>query len=334
MKIHRIVGFSNLAPFRPGHDFRPALDEIAALGGTLVRAFCGPLPWCGQEIGHVYDKLGGYLTACRERSLHAYLSYITEAGTGFGLDAHVRELEMITADRDNVLREVSNEPWHPTQGGRLPPERCRELGLRMAGPKSFGASEDDEATDYDGGDFCGPHLSRSRDKWNQVRRVREMEAKRTACINQEAIGAAEASIAGKRESDPSFFFAMGALDRLFEVGGVFHSEDGLFARPLGPNQRLCAEAFVQGSRIWPADGARLRYLNAGHTGSPVLRAAFNNGEDREGCTRAYSGVDGNQGFTVAVGVVGHAGIEWGNDWRPVDVLADRPGVTAWRVERQ
>jgi hypothetical protein len=333
MKIHRIVGRTMGAALRPGQDPRWALDESAALGFTLARTFCGVLPWAEQELRDVYDRLPGYLDALRERGMHGYLSYITEAGQGYDLDAHVRELEAITAGRDNVLREVANEPWHPTQGGRLPAARCAALAGLMTGPVAFGAAEDDEATTYDGGAFCGPHLSRSRDKWNQVRRVREMEAKRIPTINQEPIGAAEASIPGKREADPNFFFTLGALNRLFEVGGVFHSEDGLHARQLWPNQRLCAEAFVQGSRIWPHTDTRLRYLNAGHTGSPVVRATFNDGQNREGCTRAYSGVLDAEGFTIALGVVGNHGVEFGNGWRPTTVLAERPGVVAWRVER-
>lgn len=333
MRIERIVGASCLSALRPGIDWRPALAENRALGFGLVRVFCGALPWANQTIEDVYARLPVFLDHCRERGLHAYLSYITEAGTGYDLDRHVDEIEAIVRGRDNVLREVANEPYHPTQAGRVSPERCWELAARMGGAKSFGASQDDEATDYDGGDFCGPHLDRGRDKWNQVRRVREMEAKPKATINQEAIGAAEASIPGKREADPNFYFAMGALDRLFEVGGVFHSEDGLHARVLSPNQRLCAEAFVRGSRIWNDEPVRLVYKNVGHDGSPVVRARFNEGRNEPGCTRAYSGINGNAGFTIALGVVGESGVEFGNGWRPVELLAERPGVVAWRVER-
>lgn len=337
MNLHRIVGFSNLAPFRPGHDYRPALDEIAELGGTLARAFAGPLPWCGQEIAHVYDRLPGWLDACRERSLHGYLAYCTEADTGYALDAHVRQLEILTAGRDNVLKEVGNELDHPTQGGRLDPGRVADLAQRMAGTVGYGATiEDDESPKYAGGAFVPVHLDRGRDTWNMVRRVREVEAMSAntgkPAFNQEPIGAAEASIAGKRESNPNVFFTMGVLNRLFEVGGVFHSDDGLLAQRLGPNQRLCAEAFVQGARLWPGID-RLTYKNVGHENSPVVRARFNEGRNEEGVTRAYSGVVGNDGFTVGVGVVGNPGLDWGNGWTPREVIAERPGVTVWRVGR-
>lgn len=336
MKLHRIVGASMLAALRPGHDYRAALDEAAALGFTLVRTFCGALPWCQQEPRHVYANLSGFLTSCRDRGLHAYLSYITEAGTGYDLTRHVRELEGITAGRDNVLRECANEPPHPTN--RISPEKCRELAAMMAGPVGYGADiDDDEGVRFAGGDFVPWHRNRSRDLWNDVRRQREglavLETANKPLLDQEGKGAAEVSVPGKREANPSYFFAQAALARLFNFGGsVFHSEDGLFARPLGPNQRRCAEAFIQGSRIWNGE-ERLQYLNVGHTGSPVTAARFNEGQHRPGCTRHYSGVVGNEGLSIALGVVGDPGSEWGNGWRPVDVLAQWPGVTAWRVTR-
>lgn len=268
--------------------------------------------------------------------MHALLDYHTEAGTGYDIDRHTRELEGINAGRDNVLKSAANEPWHPSQGGRLTPDRCRDIAAQMSGPVSFGASDNDEDQVYVTGAAWGAkHRDRGRDRWNDVRRQRELLAVQDAAgipiLDEEGKGAAEASIPGKRESDPSFFFAQAALAKLFGLGGtIFHSEDGLHGRPLGPNQRLCAEAFIQGSRLWPALD-RLRYLNVGHGGSPVVAARFNEGRNEEGCTRAYSGVVGNDGFTIALGVVGNPGVEFGNGWRPVDVLAERPGVTVWRV---
>ena len=80
--LYRICGSSVLTAAAPGVDPRPALDEAVGLGFTLVRIFCGALPWKGQEIGHVYANLPGVLAECGARGLNAYLSYHTEAGTG------------------------------------------------------------------------------------------------------------------------------------------------------------------------------------------------------------------------------------------------------------
>lgn len=324
--IHQILGTSVLAAFRPGHDYRPALDGAAALGFNLVRTFCGPLPWCGQERAHVYEKLPRLLQGCADRGLNAYLSYCTEAGTGYDLTAHVSAVEAIARTFPAVvLREVANEPWHPTQGWRLDPNRCRDLAESMGDVcASLGAAEDDESSAYAYGDFVASHLSRSRDKWNQVRRVRELlaisEQNNMPCLNQEPIGADEQSIAGKRESDPAFYLCLGALNRLFLGGsGVFHSQSGLMAEPLGPNQRRCAEAYLRGATCWPG-AHRLTYKNVGHDGGPFASANF----DR--VVRIYAGLeDESRGFAVYVGTAGEDGAVLRDGWQIVNLLGFAAG---------
>jgi hypothetical protein len=338
--IRKIIGASCLAPFRPGHDWRPALDELASLGYDCTRTFCGPLPWAGQERAHVYQRLPQFLQDCADRGLNAYLSYCTEAGTGYDLREHVSEVERIAREFPAVvLREVANEPTHPTQGGRLSPEACRDLAEAMGDVcAGLGAAEDDESTSYAFGDFTPMHLSRARDKWNQVRRVREglalSESTGTPVLNQEPIGADEQRVAGKRENDPAFFYCLGALNRLFLGGsGVFHSQSGLMAERLGPNQLACAGAYLAGATVWPG-AHRLTYKNVGHDGSPITAARFNEGDmGTEGCTRSYSGLDGDRGINVTLGLVGDAGLSWGNGWRPGAVLGQMPGVLVREVER-
>jgi hypothetical protein len=113
---------------------------------------------------------------------------------------------------------------------------------------------------------------------------------------------------------------MAALNRLMEVGGIFHSGDGLMAQRLGPNQRRCAQAYVAGASAI-GHTPRLAYRNAGHDGSPVKDIRFNDGDmRREGCTRAYSGIYGADGFTVAVGVAGDPGIVW--NWSRREVIGE------------
>jgi len=336
MNPYRIVGTSLLAPFRPGHDARPALDEAQALGFNLVRTFGGPLPWCGQERSHVYDGIEQLCEEASPRGLHVYVSYCTEAGTGYDLAAHVREIEARIHPYSNVLREVANEPWHPTQGGRLSPERCHELAAGLNGATGYGAAEDDESKEYAQGNFIPVHLSRARDKWNMVRRVRELEALGGCAFNQEPIGADEVSQPGKRESDPAIFYTMAALNRLFGVGGVFHSQSGLMADRLGPNQRACAEAFIRGSRVWPHDNDRLQYLNVGHGGSPIVSATFNEGDlSRPGCTRSYSGVVGDRGYNVTLGIsdMANPGAQIGNGWRWGAEIGRMQGVVVREVLR-
>lgn len=336
MDIYRIYGHSMLSALRPGCDYRPALDEVVGLGSRMVRVFCGALPWCGQELHHVYETLPYFLDDCNERGLDVYCAYITEAGTGYDLEQHVDRVESIVSGRMNVLREVANEPYHGTQGDLLSPDRCLDLADRMGIPVGLGAPADDESAEYAGGSFVPWHRDRSRDKWNQIRRQREGEALSgntgKPVFDQEGIGAGEHDEPGKREADPSIFYTQAALARLFELGGtLFHSQNGLDARTFEPNQRKCAEAFRDGWRIW-SDPGELQYqnsnVNGGWENSPVQWHDVNT------CVRAYSGTCGNQGFTVALGLTGDPRIEWGGSgWRCVGVIDQRPGVTTYRVER-
>lgn len=338
MKRYRILGCSMLSALRPGQDWRPAADEADRLGFQVWRLFGGRLPWAGQDLAHVYASLPPLLTEARQRGRHVLLDYHTEAGTGYDLEAHTRELEAITADRDNVLKSVANESWHPSQGGRLTPQRCAELAAMMSGPVSFGAGENDEDQVYVTGAAWGAkHRDRGRELWNDVRRQNELRMVQDAAdvpiLDEEGKGAAEASVPGKRESSPAYFFTQAALAQLFNLGGsIFHSDDGLWARPLGPNQRRCAEAFIAGWRSVPE--RRYAYKNVGHENSPITSARFNEGDmGREGCTRSYSGLDGDSGINVTLGIAGDPGLSWGNGWRPGAILGEMPGVRVVEVTR-
>jgi hypothetical protein len=136
-------------------------------------------------------------------------------------------------------------------------------------------------------------------------------------ISGEPIGAAESVEPGRRDNNPSVFFALGALSRLFEIGTVFHSEDGLNGRRLGPIQRQCAEAFVAGFRAIDTD-ARLALKDVGAADSPVVSVA--------GAQRAYPAIHENRGWSVLVGTAGEPDVRVQNGWRIVATTAPRPGV--------
>ena len=335
--LHRSVGASVLAPLAPGLEYRPALDEAVGLGWNVVRTFCGALPWCGQELHHVYERLPSFLGECQARGLNVYLAFHTEAGTGYDLEPHTDEVERIARAYPVVIvREVANEADHHTQGGRLDPDRCADLADRMDGPVSFGATlEGDESDKYAGRDHTSVHLDRGRDPWNMVRRVREIYAHterfNRPANNQEPIGAAEQDEPGSRCADPAIFHTMAALNRLFDVTlDIFHSDDGLYARVLGPQQRRCAEAFGSGSRVWPT-GDVLSYRNAGHEGSPVRDANFDK------VIRVYSGLmpSGSEAFTVALGLTGSVDdsqIELNDGWRWDTLLSRMAGADGRLVE--
>lgn len=299
------------------------LDWVVAKGFNGIRVFAGALDFDGpgQQPTQAIANLPGLLDAARARGLYVEVTCLTNTASGYDKDAHVRAIAAIVAGRDNVLLEVANEPYHPTQSG-LDVSRLKQLRTLLPAsiPTALGAAADDESLDYSGGDFTTIHLDRARDEWNQVRRIREMQnvvdASGKPAMDNERIGAAEPGTPGQRLADPAFFLCAGALDRLFEIGGVFHFEDGLHVTvPVGPTQDAGADAYVRGFRTMDGylHGQRSTYQNSnGHGGwgsSPVQNF------DEARAARAYAGINGPNGGVVIVGGDDPGIVTIGAGWR-------------------
>lgn len=330
----RPIFASALSVLRRSQDeMRGVLDWAVQTGFNGIRVFGGALTWAGQTAAHARERLPLLLSEAAARGLYVEVTAITDSRDG-GYDpaAHVAAVAGICDQATNAILEVANEPYHGTQLDAIhSAAHLLAIGRVSRIPFALGAAADDESVEMGGGTFVTAHLDRGRDKWNQVRRVRELAAlsENTGkpVLNNEPIGAGEVSHGGRRESDPAFFFCMGALNRLFEVGGVFHSEAGVNAVPLGPVEQACAEAFVAGSRVIPAE-ERLGFMNAGWTGSPVASARF-----EQTIVRAYTGVSGARAWTVLVGLSGDPGLALQGGWRIAARIAERPGVAILQLER-
>ena len=170
-------------------------------------------------------------------------------------------------------------------------------------------------------DFITVHLDRGRPFWQQLAGVRGLARisahERKPVMNNEPIGAAEAGQPGRREAEPRFFFALGALSRLFELGVVFHSEDGLNGRQLGPNQRRCAEGFIAGFRSIQTD-ARLTAAEPGSAGSAIAKIS--------GAAHAFSATDGARWWIVLLDVSLKPAVTGRRGWTVTKVIAERRGI--------
>lgn len=62
-------------------------------------------------------------------------------------------------------------------------------------------------------------------------------------VHDEPIGFAEIDIPERRSTDPRLAANIMLQARANGAGATFHSEDGIFSRPLGPTQQTCARAF-------------------------------------------------------------------------------------------
>lgn len=318
------------------------MEEIRALGFNGFRVFCGDLAWKGQTPEMAAAQLPTLLEDARTLGLLVEVTALT--GTASGYDARgylARIAQTVGPHADHVLLELANEPYHDSQSGQVRDfEHVARWGREVvpAGVLwALGAPPYDEPQYVGGGvsgwpaptgHFVTSHLDRGRPLYEQVRRVRElfgiMEVTGKPVVNNEPIGAAEQSVPGRRESNPTFFFLLGLLNRGFEVSGVFHSDNGLQTDPFEAGQRACAQAYIDGARLIPiAD--RLTYKNTGWSDSPVK--SFGGG------TRAYSFVSGNHGYTVHFGEGGLHAVAFQNGWGVREQLVDRPDVHVFAVQR-
>jgi hypothetical protein len=336
---HMIWPASCLSALRPGWDYRPSLDEIAEFGFNAVRTFAGRLVWCGQEPHHAIERLPKFLEESHTRGLNCIIPALTDTlntergGEAFDRRAHAQAISEIVTPFD--ILEWGNEPSDRKSQFELTSSFLASLPRPAGVLVMMGAADNDQDNgNYADGNLVTRHLDRGRDIWNMIRRVNELRDSSSIIgkhvMSGEQIGADETDQPGRRCANPSVFYTSAALGQLFGVSTCFHSQDGLWAQPLGPNQRACAEAFMRGVRIIPKD--RYEYKNAGHSNSPVSGIVFNDGHmDQAGCTRAYSGIIGNSGFTVELGCVGPSLINWG--WSGHTLIDELPNVRVYAVNR-
>jgi hypothetical protein len=310
------------------------LDDAAALHFNGVRAFGGALGWASLTAQQSEARLPALFAAAAARGLYVYVDAITDSG--YDAAAHLSVVAQQCAAAVNCFMAAANEIGHPTL-----PDLARDPSRLLAAARqaipagvvwTLGAALGQDEVDADGkypgagGRFNDGHLDRGRDTWNQVRRLREIyglaETFKAPAMSGEPIGAAEVP-SGSRRSDPPFFFAMGVLCRAFDLGCVFHSEDGLHGRPLGPTQRACAEAFIAGWNAIDTE-TRLTFQNTGWGGAPV--------KSFTGAVRVYSFIDGGSGYAVVVGA-DNPKVETMNGWALGELVAERSGIQVRRLQR-
>lgn len=277
----------------------------------------------------------------------------TRAFAPFDRDDHVRHVGRACEGAENCAGvELTNENAHPSQmrdlqdepilrwlSAQVPTVVLVAWGSNCCGQADEPAEQPGQP-DYPialrGGHYLAVHRDRSRDKWNQVRRVRELERLSAATgryvVDDEPIGAGEVDEPGRRETDPDIFFTQGVLSRIMSVGSTFHFEDGLRAQLPAPTskQQAAAEAFIAGARLIPAE-TRLTFHNAGWESSPVFTANWSR------VVRVYTGVaaDGQRAWTVALGL-SHVDpqIAWRAPWGGhVSVVADRREIRVLAIRR-
>jgi hypothetical protein len=310
------------------------------LGFTGVRVLTthAHAPGLPPSIG--LARLPTLLGALKSRGMGVELVALADTGTQ-GLSrgamrAHVVALGAIAAAADlPTTIELFNENGHPTQQlDAADTGFLRELRALIPSrvPVSLGCWGADFFESYPGGDYITQHRERGRDTFQEVARVKHLiELSHDSgkfVVDDEPIGAGEVDEAGKRSANPARFFAQGVLDRLGNVGGTFHFNDGVPARVPGPVQQQCAEAFIHGSTLVP-DDAVFSFRNDSSGGGITQGADWSRVFKLFGLVRN----GGVPSYVVALGVTGDYSARYVNGWRPSGVVAERPGVQVIEVVR-
>lgn len=325
---------------RDGGKAEAFADWALDVGANGVRIMVGDLPWANQTAAQARYGLPKALRMLWARNLRAEVTCLTEtARGGYNKYDHVHAVTDICSDfADAVIGEIANEFFHPTQDADThDPRYLAELGQffeHYGMLWSIGAPATDEPNP-ETHDLPGPiikiHLGRTRDTWNMIRHVRELEnvsAQYGRFVwNGEPIGWDETDEPGRRSNRPIVAFSLGVLSRGFELGLTSHSQAGLRADLPGPIQQACHEAAMRGYMCLPFVN-RLRFENAGWSNSPVQSANFHKDDpDAERqqpgtVVRAFSFIDDsvNMGAIALVGLTGDPQLRLANGWNVAGII--------------
>jgi hypothetical protein len=296
------------------------LDWAAGRKLTVVRVFTMARHLFQLAPAEGVRALPELLAMAAARGIHVEVVALADtADLPVDMDAHVRAVGEIADRHPNALVEIANEPAHPTQARAI--HDVRELkrlaALVAAGiPVSYGSAEEDEA--FAGGSYATYHFPRSAGAagWGHVLALAKgagfVKAWGKPVVNDEPIGAAPVSIAGRRDSDPDRFRGAALLSRMAGLGATFHYEEGLQARIPSGAERRCFDAWNQAWSLLPADIEQAGVFHA--AGEPGAAAAsFTPGH----AAGVFERQAGDRSYVLALGVRDDLALRLTAGWRIV-----------------
>ncbi len=248
----------------PHQEQRDYIDYLDRVGFNGFRVFAGHLGYMPQTASQARAALPYVLEYAAERGKYVEVVFLTDTKNGYDKEHHAYLCGQIVDDNINSLPEMANEPWHETQDDQTHSAGyLYNLARRVIPPGipfSLGAAQSDESIEFVGGMLVVVHLDRSRDTWNMVRHIRELEAMSAATgkfvMNNEPIKLSS------QLPDPAVAFALGVLSRGFELGAVHHTDWGLRARVPSEAEEEYDRAFIDGTTLLDTD-AVLSFKNTG-----------------------------------------------------------------------
>ncbi len=314
------------------------LDWAKAHGVTVVRVLTMADVLFKLSPDEGRSALPRLLKLAMSRGL--YVEAVALADTGripVALDEQVKAIGAVCAAAPNCLLELANEPWarHTQSRETGDPARLRALrAVVPAGvPVSLGSASADDSDELAAGDYVTVHIAREDGDrgWRHVTRMQVAEelSARTGkpVVDDEPIGAAEASQPGRRDADPNRWFAKGVLARMLGIGATFHYEGGLQGHVPRGREAACFDAWRRGLDSLPAGVEdRTAFARPGAADAAVL--AF----DRSRALGVFVAQGLREAWAVAVGATGNPAIRWREGWRPTSTR-NHPGVIIVKAAR-
>lgn len=327
----RYRGFTDFKLFRrflDGEDLQPLLTERVELGANTLRVLLTAAALFDLRPDQYSDaQLDAFLELLASRGLRCECVILVDANPKekFGLRGTLPTVDLQRAFVARIAA-VLNRHWNAS-----PSELCNECSHEItqidraafqkpSGPTLWerGSGQGDEAPFTPAWDLVGDHPGRQTD-WPRRLTCRDIRSNdgppwgiRVACVENEPMGAAEVEQPGRRATNADDFAQFAAHCALNGNGCLFHSEDGIQSRRLGPVQAAAARAFFAALRWVPVNAPTWPYRRGGLSGPQASCIAH---EDTK-ALRTFSKDNGAECWTVA--------IRPSADWQPI-------GVDGWRV---
>ena len=162
--------------------------------------------------------------------------------------AFVKAIAVICARHPNALLELANEPGHPTQATQMHDPAHLQSLLPLVPkevPVALGSVEYHDG--FAAGTYVTWHSPRGSDWVKQIEEGAALRKKfQKPVINDEPIGAADAAVPGRRDSDPARFRAAAAAMRRAGIGATFHYDGGIQTRMPTKGELACLDAWLAG----------------------------------------------------------------------------------------
>jgi hypothetical protein len=317
--------FYALRRWNQGEDLSALVAWTHQVGSNGWRVFCqynfsdpsNPLRPGDISAEHI----AGFVDWAATQQLYIELTVLTDTQSGafnMTLDqeiARVRDVLQAVAGKPNVFVEIKNEPFK--NGGRIV-EIVDALGLRQkANRPVLMATGDYDIVGNEAGffalDYMGDHAER-KDSWpTEAGKLghfvydgwgpdanspgwRGFRGQDVSVVEDEPIGAAEASVPGRRDANPDNWEDSGGGFGIGTAGATFHSDYGSLvslntpSSTPGPVQTAAATTFFAAMDFFPADAFTCSYTHDGLSDHPLRSGNSNAGETaaRLCGTRAYA----------------------------------------------